>query len=414
MVWRGADALTGPEIWVEDLVLDARSPKAARERLAERAQRPLRLRWEGRDVQATPERLGVRVDLDAPFAQAEALLRRSLPAQVGAWLSGNREPVRLRVPLRVDPDGLARFVTAAFREIETVPRSARLHLAADGSRTITPDQWGRAVDASALAALVARAVFDPVNRSIEIPVRRVRPDVTSEDAAALTGLVAVGSFTTRFDAGQSGRSANIRLGARQIDGVVLRPGDTFSLNKATGPRGSLQGYQEAPVIIDGELVPGIGGGVSQLASTAFNLALLAGLDVIEYHNHSLPVPYLPLGRDATVWYDQLDLRFRNTLPVPAVVRAATTSDSVTVELWAPEPPPWRVEVETQLIEEIPPPTTTRPDASVPSGERRLVQEGRSGRTIRITQRLFQESQLVNERRLHATYRPTPQTWAVAP
>ena len=78
---------------------------------------------------------------------------------------------------------------------------------------------------------------------------------------------------------------------------MLWPGDEFSLNRATGERTEETGYREGTVIVEGELASGIGGGVSQLASTLFNAALAAGLELTEYHNHTLPVPYLPLGRE---------------------------------------------------------------------------------------------------------------------
>src|SRR5204863_9505481 len=92
---------------------------------------------------------------------------------------------------------------------------------------------------------------------------------------------------------------------------VIAPGETFSFNGATGARTEDKGFREAPVIINGELKTGLGGGVCQVSTTVFNAAYEGGLPIVERHNHALYISHYPQGRDATVNYPDVDLKFRN-------------------------------------------------------------------------------------------------------
>ena len=124
----------------------------------------------------------------------------------------------------------------------------------------------------------------------------------------ITGVV--GSYTTTYG-GTPGRIHNVQLVADLIDGALIAPGDRFSFNETTGERNEAKGFEEAPVIINGELQSGIGGGVCQVSTTVFNAAFEAGLSIERRTNHALYISHYPLGRDATVNYPDIDLVFEN-------------------------------------------------------------------------------------------------------
>lgn len=138
--------------------------------------------------------------------------------------------------------------------------------------------------------------------------------VAQRKPAAVTGKLS--SFYTRFNPGNAKRTHNIRVALKSLNRLVIKPGAVFSLNQRLGKRTQARGYRTAIVFEEGKKVPGIGGGVSQVAGTLFNAALLAGLAVPEYHSHSRPVPYLPVGRDATLAYGEKDLKIKNTSGSP--------------------------------------------------------------------------------------------------
>ena len=124
----------------------------------------------------------------------------------------------------------------------------------------------------------------------------------------ITGLV--GGYET-FYGGVPNRIHNVQLVARLIDNHFIAPNEEFSFNGTTGDRNAAKGFLEAPVIINGELKTGLGGGVCQVSTTSFNAAYEAGLPITDRTNHALYISHYPQGRDATVNYPDTDLKFVN-------------------------------------------------------------------------------------------------------
>jgi len=143
----------------------------------------------------------------------------------------------------------------------------------------------------------------------------------------------VARFTTFFDCCQN-RVTNIRLIAKAVDGYVVMPGETFSIDAITGPRTSAKGYLPAPYLQNGEgQCCAVGGGVSQFGTTIHNAVFWAGYDVVSHQPHSGWISRYPLGIEATLVYSSIDYRFRNDTVTPIYVETSSTSTSVTVELW---------------------------------------------------------------------------------
>ena len=137
----------------------------------------------------------------------------------------------------------------------------------------------------------------------------------------------------------------MQLVARLIDGKLIAPGATFSFNDATGERTADKGFLEAPVIINGELSTGLGGGICQVSTTVFNAAYEAGLPITSRTNHALYISHYPLGRDATVNYPDIDLKFVNDTGKWLLLRTFVGSSSLVVNLYG-TPQHRRVETET--------------------------------------------------------------------
>src|SRR5439155_1001097 len=116
-------------------------------------------------------------------------------------------------------------------------------------------------------------------------------------------------------------------------GTMIRPGSTFSFNGTTGDRNASKGFLEAPVIINGELTTGLGGGVCQVSTTVFNAAYEAGLNITARTNHALYISHYPQGRDATVDYPNVDLKFVNDTGHWLLLGTFVTDSSLTVNLY---------------------------------------------------------------------------------
>jgi vancomycin resistance protein YoaR len=149
------------------------------------------------------------------------------------------------------------------------------------------------------------------NNTILLPVKAINPKITVDNLTNAGIHEMLSSYTTVFKNEDANRTDNIKLAALKTNGTLLYPGSIFSFNEIVGPREKECGFKEALEIVDGEFVPGIGGGICQVSSTLYNAVLLANLDIVERSNHSRPLSYVPLGQDATVAYDALDFKFSN-------------------------------------------------------------------------------------------------------
>jgi vancomycin resistance protein YoaR len=159
------------------------------------------------------------------------------------------------------------------------------------------------------------------------------PALSSEEVRSM-GLASLGSqFTTYFDPRNATRAGNIALAAKLVDGSIVAPGQTFSLNAAMGPRTANRGFDYAPVIAaDGVLRQGVGGGICQYATTLFNAVFFAGLPVVERHAHSLYISHYPVGRDATVAWGSLDFKFKNDTSRTLLIRSWVEADALNVAI----------------------------------------------------------------------------------
>ena len=166
---------------------------------------------------------------------------------------------------------------------------------------------------------------------VELPVTTRESAYKVEEVPQL-GEVVIASYTTYFNSGVAGRTKNIELSAQALNNVIIGNGDIFSYNSTVGPGNEENGYQEAPVAVDGELVMGIGGGVCQTSSTLYNAIDQLRVQYVEKHNHSVKVGYVPEGRDATVAYGALDFRFQNTTGAPLLLRTIVKNSALTVEV----------------------------------------------------------------------------------
>lgn len=143
----------------------------------------------------------------------------------------------------------------------------------------------------------------------------------------------IGQYTTHFDSSQINRTENIRLAAKALDGKRLAPGERFSFNRSVGERNVEAGFKVAQIIEGDAFVPGLGGGVCQVSSTLYNAVLLAQLDILERHQHSLPVNYVPSGQDATVAYGVLDFRFKNNTGKNLLIQSFLERTTLTFRIY---------------------------------------------------------------------------------
>ncbi len=180
----------------------------------------------------------------------------------------------------------------------------------------------------------------------------------------------------------------MQLVARLIDRHMIAPHSTFSFNKTTGERNAAQGFLEAPVIINGELKTGLGGGVCQVSTTVFNAAFDAGLPITSRTNHALYIDHYPLGRDATVNYPDTDLTFQNDSDHWILLRTIVGSSSLTVRLFG-TPLHRRVETQTSPAQgDGAGPGKRVPDSHLFVGEKVVEEYGQPSRSVSVRRLVY--------------------------
>ena len=182
-------------------------------------------------------------------------------------------------------------------------------------------------------ALLQRLSNGDPNTPVELPMKVVNPTTTSADVPDLGINEEIASFTTRHPAGQP-RVTNIHLIADLTRGTVIKPGETFSINKAVGERTIEKGFVVDHVIEDGKFAESVGGGISQYATTLFNAAFFGGLDFGEYQSHSIYIDRYPYGREATVSFPHPDMQVKNKTPHGVLIWPTYTDTSLTITLYS--------------------------------------------------------------------------------
>jgi vancomycin resistance protein YoaR len=235
-------------------------------------------------------------------------------------------PHNHRFVVRFDGDALARAVRPRLGRWFVHARNAQFAVVGKTVRVV-PSRPGRDVDPTQVAVAVTTAAHGDHVARLELGNRA--PDLTTRHARSLGITTKLVSFTTQMGDSSSNRIHNVHLMADLIDGTVIRPGETFSYNKVVGPRTSARGFLEGQEIIGSLVLPSIGGGVCQTATTLFNDAFELGLPILARTNHNLYLSHYPLGRDATVSWGGPDLVFRNDLKHGLLIKSSYTDQTLT-------------------------------------------------------------------------------------
>ncbi len=236
--------------------------------------------------------------------------------------------------LLVDPAASHRFASELAVEVNRPPLDGEIDLE---SRRVTPSQDGLHLDVEEAQGALLRALESGADR-VELPVTVTAPEIFVPEGLSLETVV--GEWTTRFRRSGSyrGRARNVRTAAASLHGAVIPARGQLSFNDRVGERTRGAGYRPAPVISQGELVDGMGGGVCQVSSTLYAAAFFAGLDFTEHSAHSRPSSYIRAGLDATVSWPDTDLVIDNPFDFPLYVEAAIERNRLTVRLLGSEKP----------------------------------------------------------------------------
>lgn len=353
-----------------------------------------------------------RRKINAPLSEKMLTVDKCLSA--GAkW----REAIKYCFPLLPD------FVDKIKRENERDAVNSEIKFRPDRTPmfAISRSKDGRAVDEKRLYQDIYLALRKNPVINVRVIAQCVRPEVTLEDNIKLTRKIS--SFSTSFASSGEGRKNNIRLALGKINGAVVAPGEEFSFNKTVGPRTEKNGYSIAKIIVGGEYVEGVGGGVCQASTTLYNAALCAGMDITCVRNHTIQPSYVPPSLDAMVNASSSDLKFMNPYSTPVFIKAECSGDTARVTFYGAEPE-YVIKTFSRITKRTPAPADKEvkdndgkfvpPDS--PEGTKVRVSYGHDGITSDAYLRYFTKSgKLVREEKIRSdNYARVQGIVAVAP
>jgi vancomycin resistance protein YoaR len=362
----------------------------------------------------------------AALARAAAQARLVLSAPVKLVLGETRwvvRPPRLTQLLQLPAGGRTSIGIAGpaaddwlrrlAARVEKPPKDATF--AVDGAHVrLVPARPGVQLDPLASTHAILQAALQRRLRVARLVVVEEPAKVSTRQAQAMGIRGLVSTYTTEFG-GIPNRIHNVQLVAHLVDDKLIAPGATFSFNSTTGERNAAKGFLEAPVIVNGEVTTGLGGGVCQVSTTVFNAAFEAGLKITERTNHALYISHYPQGRDATVNYPDTDLKFVNDTARWLLLRTFVSSSSLTVNLYG-TPTGRKVEsTTTPLISHGVPPVKKEIDPTLKPGEKVVDYAGVPAMSTSVSRKVYDSSgKLLYDDTWYSSYRADPKIVRIGP
>jgi vancomycin resistance protein YoaR len=354
-----------------------------------------------------------RIALSAPVRLELGPTRWVLPryrlAQLLQLPSGGRTSLRIGGP------AADHWLRALGARVAKPPQDATF--AVNGGHVrVVPDRPGVQLDAVRSAAAVLTAAL---HRRLHLRVAQLvvadRPAALTTAKARAMGIRGVVSTYLTIYGGVANRIHNVQLVAHLVDDKLIAPGATFSFNKATGDRNAAKGFLIAPVIVNGEVTTGLGGGVCQVSTTVFNAAFEAGLKITERTNHALYISHYPQGRDATVNYPDVDLQFVNDTGHWLLLRTLVGPGSLTVSLYGTPTGRKVTSTTTPLLSRGKPPVKKTVDPTLKPGEKVVDDPGVPAMSTSVTRDVYDRSgKLLYHNTWYSSYRALPELLRVGP
>jgi vancomycin resistance protein YoaR len=325
-----------------------------------------------------------RVALSAPVTLTHEVTRWRLPRwRIAELLS---LPSDGDTALAIGGPAADAWFAKLRKNVERPPADAKI-VASNGVVRIVPSKEGLEVDVPATAKAILAAATSPSKRTATLVVAASEPERTTAEAEAMGIERRLGTYSTT-NAGTFDRITNLRRAIELLNGALVPPGGVFSFNERVGERTVERGFKTAPVIIKDEYEEAVGGGVSQVATTVFNAAWESGVKIVERNPHSLYISRYQLGRDATVNYPDLDLKFRNDTPNWILVAGSWDAGGITVSLYGGGPERRVESSEGTMRETRPGPIRRINDPTLEKGTEVVVEEGSSARATSVTRKVY--------------------------
>ena len=329
----------------------------------------------------------------------------------------SRTPVDLAIRLEADERTVQSVLGQLCTPLERAAMDASI-TREDGRFVVTPSQTGIVVDLAVTTAMVR----EEIQKGLKEPVHITAAVAVSEPAKTTEMLSQIqdvlGTFSTDFSSSSRARATNLQVGSSKINGRVLMPGETLSGYECMQPFTTANGYATAAAYENGQVVDSVGGGVCQIATTLYNAALFAELEITQRQNHSMIVTYVPPSNDAAIAGTYKDIKVTNPYDTPIYVEGGTSGRTLTFTIYGKETRPanrtLKFQSETLSVHGAGDPIT-KVDPSLAPGARVRVQSAHQGLKSRLWKCVYIDGVETERTLLHTdTYNASKAVYRVGP
>ncbi len=339
------------------------------------------------------------------------------PSQIAKWIAFTRsdgatssapssDTAAVSLDAVISPEKASATVTKALgTKVGRKALSARFKTS-NGAVSIVPSRDGVGPDLDALSSELTASLSDPQSpRTVKLRTTITEPKVTTAEAREMGIKRRISVYTTTYASGNKPRTSNIHTLGDALDGTLVAPGKTFSFNRTVGQRTAAKGYQEANAIVNGKLVPQLGGGICQVGTTIFNTVFESGFPVLDRRNHSFYISHYPKGRDATISWGGPDFKFKNDSDHWVLISVSYTSSSITIALYGTDPG-YEVEADTSEWRNIKDyPVEKTKDPKLAKGSKIVEDPGVDGRTITVERSVSKDGKVIRTDQFVSVYKP---------
>lgn len=383
---------------------------------------PVTVDIDGTNVETTTGELGLSwSNPDVVRETAGQYQYGSLVRQYMARKDLEQSPVKMNLEVQTDPAKVKAFVDEKCQGITAQAQDASI-TRENGQFVITDSVVGKAVDTaateSALNDAITGALADGGKSEIHVTaaVTEEQPRIKTEDLATIQDVL--GTFTTDFSSSGAARSTNLTVGAEKINGHLLMPGETLSGYECLQPFTTANGYRAAAAYENGQVVDSIGGGVCQIATTLYNMALNAELEITQRQNHSMIVTYVKPSQDAAIAGTYKDIKITNNYGTPIYVEGYTSGRKLTFTVYGKETRPEnrKVEYVSETLGRTDPGEPQQiVDNTLPPGAQVKVQSSHTGLRSRLWKVVYVDGVETERTLLHTdTYNASKAIYRVGP
>lgn len=370
-------------------------------------QKQILLTYKDQSWKYTYADLGFTANTDEIAQEAYDTLRSGdIKARYEAIRQLQEEPVDLVLTDQYEDTAIDTILEEIASEVDVEAKNAKL-TREDGAFKLTKETVGYTLDMETTKAALQEKLTSNENIELELTVEEKQPHRTIEMLSKVKEVI--GSFSTSYSLNNTGRNRNLEVGCARVSGTVLMPGDSFNFNDTVSPVDTASGYMESSTIVDGEYVPGLGGGLCQVCTTLYNAVIRAELEVTERYAHSLEPGYVPNGQDAAMSIGGKNFQFVNSSEYPIYITMSAYNGTLSCTIYGVEEhdPSRKVSFESVKTGTLdkPDPVITEDD-TMEEGQEEVTSYGKEGSKYDVYKIVTENGETTRTYFNSSTYYPT--------